>query len=299
VGGGLGAGTPLAQVYGAPDLAQLLPVAGLTLLIAGLNPTRIDTANRHLMLGRVTMLYLVGQIAGIVVMVVLAFVLRSVWALVIGAVIGAIIKLVLTWWLLPGPANRFRWEPEAALTLIHFGKWIFLSTACGFLLAQGDKAIFGAHLSLEELGFYNIGYFLASFPILLGGAVTGRILPPLYRDHPPAASVANAMRMARLRYGVSGRLIALLAGLALMGVPLVQLLYDDRYAAAGTIVVAVACVQMIVVIGMTYDQSALAAGDGRGYFLVIAGKAALQTVALIGGMAWFGLGGALIAQGVG
>jgi O-antigen/teichoic acid export membrane protein len=290
--------TPLAQVYAAPDLAQLLPVAGLTLLIAGFNPTRIDTANRHLLLGRVTMLDLAAQIAGIVVMVALAFAMRSVWALVIGAVIGAVIKLVLTSALLPGPANRFRWEPEAARALIHFGKWIFLSTACGFLLAQGDKAIFGASLRLEDLGFYNIGYFLASFPILLGGAVTGRILLPLYRDHPPAASIANARRMARLRYGLSGGLIVLLAGLALMGVPLVGLLYDDRYAAAGVIVVAVACVQMIAVIGMTYDQSALAAGNARGYFLVIAGKAALQTVALIGGMAWFGLGGALIAQGV-
>jgi putative intracellular protease/amidase len=61
--------------------------------------------------------------------------------------------------------------------------------------------------------------------------------------------------------------------------------------------VAVALVQMIVVIGMTYDQAALAAGDARGYFLVIAGKAALQTAALIGGMAWGGLGVALIAQG--
>jgi O-antigen/teichoic acid export membrane protein len=288
---------PAAAFYAAPDLAQLLPVAGLTLLIAGFNPTRIDTAHRHLLLGRVTVLDLTSQIAGIVVMVVLAYAMRSVWALVIGAVIGAAIKLALTWWLLPGPANRFRWEPASARALIRFGKWIFLSTACGFLLAQGDKAIFGGYLSLAELGFYNIGYFLASFPVLLGGAVTGRILLPLYRDHPPAGSSANAARMAQLRYGVSAVLIVLLAGLALFGVPLVGLLYDDRYADAGAIVVAVACVQMIVVIGMTYDQSALAAGNARGYFLVIAGKAVLQTVALMAGMAWVGLGGALLAQG--
>jgi O-antigen/teichoic acid export membrane protein len=288
---------PLARFYAAPDLARLLPVAALTLLIAGFSPTRIDTAHRHLHLTRVTVLDLAAQMAGIVVMVALAFALRSVWALVIGAVIGAAIKLILTWRLLPGPANRLRWEPAAARSLVHFGKWIFLSTACGFLLAQGDKAIVGAYLSLTELGFYNIGYFLASFPILLGGAVTGRILLPLYRDHPPRASAANAARMQRLRAAVSGGLIAVLAMLALSGVPLVQLLYDDRYAGAAAIVVAVALVQMIVVIGMTYDQAALAAGDARGYFLVIAGKAALQTVALIAGMAWGGLGVALMAQG--
>lgn len=289
---------PLAQFYAAPALAQLLPVAGLTLLIAGFNPTRIDTANRHLALGRVTVLDLISQIMGIVAMVLLAYALQSVWALVIGSVIGALVKLGLTWAFLPGEANRFRWEGAAARSLIHFGKWIFLSTACGFLLAQGDKAIFGAFLSLQELGLYNIGFFLASFPILLGGAVTGRILLPLYRDHPPAASARNAAKMARLRYGISCGLIGLLALLAFGGVALVGWLYDARYVAAGPVVVAVACVQMIVVVGMTYDQAALAAGNARGYFLVIAAKAALQTLALILGMMAGGLGGALLAQAV-
>ncbi len=289
---------PLAQFYAAPELAQLLPVAGLSLLIAGFNPTRIDTANRHLALGRVVALDLVAQIVGIVAMVGLAWLLQSVWALVIGAVTGAVAKLALTWALLPGPPNRWQWEPAAAWALIHFGKWIFLSTACGFLLAQGDKAIFGAYLSLQELGLYNIGYFLGSFPILMGGAVTGRVLLPLYREHPPAASHINAQKMARLRYGISAGLLGLLALLAFGGVALVQLMYDDRYTAAGAVVVAVALVQMVVVAGMTYDQSALAAGNARGYFAVIAAKAALQTVALIGGMHWSGLGGALLAQGV-
>ncbi|MBL9057749.1 MAG: oligosaccharide flippase family protein, partial [Rhodobacteraceae bacterium] len=42
---------PMARFYEAPELFQLLPAAGLTLLIAGFNPKRIDTANRHLLLG--------------------------------------------------------------------------------------------------------------------------------------------------------------------------------------------------------------------------------------------------------
>jgi O-antigen/teichoic acid export membrane protein len=103
--------------------------------------------------------------------------------------------------------------------------------------------------------------------------------------------------MAKLRYGISLGLILLLAALAFGGAALVHLLYDDRYNAAGAVVVAVACVQMIVVVGMTYDQSALAAGNARGYFAVIAAKAALQTCALIVGMHWAGLVGALLAQG--
>ena len=86
---------PLAMLWQAPDLVLLLPVAGVTLLIAGFNPTRIDTANRHLMLGRLTALDLVAQVIGIAAMVVLAFALQSVWALVIGAIIGSAAKLGL------------------------------------------------------------------------------------------------------------------------------------------------------------------------------------------------------------
>ncbi len=41
---------PVSIAYGEPMLAQLLPVAALTLVISGFRPTRMDTANRHLML---------------------------------------------------------------------------------------------------------------------------------------------------------------------------------------------------------------------------------------------------------
>ena len=289
---------PVAALYNAPDLRLLLPVAGITLLIAGFNPTRIDTANRHLLLGRVTLLDLMAQFIGIAAMLVLALVMQSVWALVIGAIFGSAAKLVILSKWLPGPANRVRWDKEAARDLIHFGKWIFLSTACGFLLAQGDKAIFGAYLSLQELGVYNIGYFLASFPVLLAGAVVGRIMIPLYRDHPPAASAANFTKMRRLRFGVTGGTLILLAVLALTGVALVEVMYDARYAGAGAIVVAIACMQMPGVVGMTYDQSALAAGDSRTYFLLMALKATVQTAAFLIGAAQGGVMGALLAQAI-
>ncbi len=290
---------PLAALWEAPDLRLLLPVAGLTLLISGFNPTRIDTANRHLLLGRLTALDLLAQVIGIVAMVVLALVWPSVWALVLGAILGSLAKLVLCWTGLPGLPNRFRWEPEAGRELIHFGKWIFLSTVCGFLLAQGDKAILGSYLSLDALGIYNIGFFLASFPALLAGAVVARVMIPLYRARMQiGAEGRGSDRLNRARWGLTAAVLLALAGLAMGGGPLVGLLYDDRYRAAGVIVTAVGLAQMPGILGMTYDQSALAAGDGRGYFVLTAARAVLQTLAFLAGAHWAGLGGALLGQAV-
>lgn len=287
---------PAAQFYAAPDLVYLMPVSGLMLLIGGFNPTRIDSATRHLLLGRVIVLDLAAQAAGTVAMILLALATQSVMALALGTVVSAVAKLALSHAYLPGHRNRLRWDAESGRELVHFGKWIFLSTACGFLMWQGDKAILGMFLPLDQLGIYNIGYFLASAPVLLGQAVTGRVLIPLYRNHPPAASAGNFRRLRRMRFGLSAILFALLAVFAFFGGPIVQLLYDDRYAQAGAVTVLVACVQLPLVIGMTYDQSALADGDSRMFFVIMALRAAVQSGAFVLGVTQGGLYGALLAQ---
>lgn len=288
---------PAALLYGEPLLARLLPVAGLALLIAGFNPTRILTAHRNLGVGRLTALDLLSQAVGLAAMVALALMFRSVWALVIGGLVGTGAKLVLTHLNMLGHRNRLRWEPSAARELVRFGKWIFLSTALGFFMTQGDKAILGKYLTMQGLGIYNIGYFLASFPTLLGMAVVSQVMIPLYRERPPWEGRGNYLKLRRMRMLLTGAILSMLIVLAFCGVPLVGLLYDARYQAAGGIVVAIACIQMFALIGMTYDQAALAAGQSRGYFLLFVARATLQIGGLLIGAHLAGLGGALAGQG--
>ena len=281
---------PISLFYGEPALATYLPIAALSLLVAGFNPTRIETAHRHLLMGRLTALDLLSQVIGIAVMILLAIWLQSVAALVIGGVVQAIAKLALTHLYLPGDANRFRWEAPAVKELITFGKWIFLSTVFWFFASQGDKAILGKFLTLETLGIYNIGFFLASFPLLLGTNVTSRVMIPVYREG------ADPRRLAKLRYGLSGGVIGLLLVMALAGPWLVEVLYDDRYLSAGAIVTLLGVGLIPQVIGMTYDQAALAAGDSRRFFIYNAIRSTLQVGLLLAGAIWAGLIGAILGM---
>lgn len=289
---------PMAWFYGAPELLYYLPIAGIGLAIAGFNPTRIETAHRHLLVGRVTLLDLAAQSIGVGTMVLLAWTSGSVIALVLGGVVQAAAKLALTYYGLPGMRNQFRWEATAAKELIRFGKWIFLSTAFWFLTSQGDRAILGKFVSLEVLGIYNIGFFLASFPMLLGHAVNQRLMIPVYRDKPVAADPQNRRRQRQLRTGLTAAILSLLLLMAWIGPWLVDLLYDDRYVQAGPMIVLISLTLVPAVITMTYDQAALAAGDSRGFFAFTACRALLQTGLFLLAVAWFGLPGGILAMGL-
>lgn len=289
---------PMAQFYNEPDLAFFLPIAGLSMLIAGFNTTKIETAHRHLMVGRVTVLDLLSQLTGLIGMVGLAYATQSVIALVCGGIIQSTARLVLTWLLLPGHQNRFHWEPRAARDLIQFGKWLFLSTLCWFFASQGDRIILGKFLPLETLGLYNIGYFMASFPLLLAQNVNGRLMIPVYRDKPASASKENFLQHRKLRSGITAGLLCLSMILAFAGPGLVDFLYDDRYAMSGAMVTLLSCLLMPGLIVLTYDQAALAAGDSKSYFVYSAARAGAQIGFVWLGIAQFGLIGAIFGMGL-
>ncbi|MBR9650564.1 oligosaccharide flippase family protein [Thalassovita aquimarina] len=288
---------PMSLFYEEPQLLYLLPVAGLTLLINGFNPTKLETANRHLRAGRVTLIDIGVQVVGLIVAVTAAWITGSVWALVISGIASAVAQVVFLAHFLPGNPNRLRWEKRAADELIHFGKWIFLSTICGFFIGQSDKLVIGKYLSLDEFGVYNIGFFLASFPLLLGGMVTRKVLIPIYRENPPRESLENFLRLRKMRIYATALLLAMVIAVALLGVWLVDLLYDPRYQRAGAVVVVLACMQMPQIIVLTYDQAALAAGDSKRFFVLAAARGILIFGGLLIGLELAGMLGALLGLG--
>jgi O-antigen/teichoic acid export membrane protein len=289
---------PVATLYGEPLLAWILPCAGITLFITGFNPTRLDSANRHLLMGRLTGLDLSVQAVTVVITIALAWYLESVWALVISGIISSILVLTAYNVFLPGQRNRFQWEREAADELISFGKWIFLSTICGFLYMQGDKLLIGKFLTLEQFGIYNIGFFLASFPLLMGSMMTRKLLIPLYRERPPSESMENFRSLQRMRFSLTAGMMALTGGLSVAGVVLIDFMYDPRYLMAGAVVVLIAAMQMPQILVMTYEQAALASGDSRRFFVLSAARAVLTLGCLYVGLRFGGLFGALIGQGI-
>jgi O-antigen/teichoic acid export membrane protein len=203
--------------------------------------------------------------------------------------------VALAWTVLPGIINRPRLERPAMAELIHFGKWIFLSTVAGFLVQQADKLVLGRYLTMTELGLYNIGFFLASFPLMLGTTLVVRLMIPVYRESPPQDSAANFARLRRIRVSLSLSLMGMMAPLVLAGPWLVDLLYDDRYTASGAVVVLIGLALMPQLVTVAYDRAALAKGDSRGFFVVNGVRAAVMVGLLALLVPGQGISGAAVA----
>lgn len=287
---------PAAHFYGEDILVAMMMVASVQFVILGFMPTRFETAKRHLLVGRVTLLDAISQILGLIAMLALAIWTQSVWALIFGTLFGVAVRVIIFSLFLPGERNRLCWEKKAIHELVHFGKWIFLSTAFGFLISQGDRLVLGKFLPLDVFGVYVIGFFLGSFPAMLGGVVNGMLLIPVYRERPPAESRDNFLKLRKLRVLATSGLFVLISMFALGGPWLVEFLYDDRYLSAGAIVVLIACASFPVVIGMTYDAAALAAGNSKAFCLLSMLKATLTILGLVIGVSLGGVVGALVGQ---
>ena len=182
--GTLGLAGPVAALYDAPDLARLLPVAGLTLLIAGFNPTRIDTANRHLLLGRVTALDLVAQTIGIGAMVALALALGTVWALVIGAV--AVIRLAPSFPpVAASPVGRWLAQVNLRVVLPYFA-WFLLLAVLDIGFQWLATRAFGIPIPWEVLAArIPILYVVLSVPSLGGFGPRELTWAYLFSDYGP------------------------------------------------------------------------------------------------------------------
>ncbi len=252
---------PVAAFYEQPQLLLLVPAAGLSCILSGFNSTALYTENRRLALGRLTILGIVSQVIGLVVMAVWAYTVPTVWALLGGSVVTAFFKMLFSHLFLPGIRNRFHWDTEVWKELFSFGRWIFLSTAFSFLASQGDRLILGKCLDIGRLGVYNIALFLATAVVSALTSVSMNALFPLYSRLTEEDPCEYEQRIWKYRLVFLAVGYPVLAGLIVFGDTIVQVLYDTRYAEAGLMLQILSIGSVANVMLLTLSNVPLAVGN--------------------------------------
>lgn len=262
---------PFAAMFARNDpaawqLMYLLPVAGFGAVLQGFNSTALATLNKHLRLGRLTMLELSSQIVSLTVMISWALVHPTAWAMVAGGLASAAYKMVASHRIVPGHRVRMTWNRECAGELIRFGKWIFLSTLFTFLALNLDKLILGNVLTLDQLGLYSIALVFGRVALHVTGRLGGTVLFPVYSkyQHDTARMMSVALRAREVVLWVG---LAVCLGLAIGSPLFFEVLWPGEYHGAGVIAQwAVLYIWMMIVLH-TMDRIPLAMGNSRALFV--------------------------------
>jgi O-antigen/teichoic acid export membrane protein len=285
-----------AFVYHQPQLLFLMPVAGFSAVISGFSSTALFTELRRLSLGRLTLLEVGSQAAGIALMSVWAWLHPTVWALVGGTLVSTLVRMAASHWLLPGESNRWHWDRTAAGELVRFGRWIFLSTALSFLASQGDRLVLGRFITMDMLGIYGIALFLAQAALSALQSVSNKVLFPLYSRLTEADPAELRRRLWKYRLLLLGAICPVLVGLTVFGDVVIRILYDHRYQEAGWMLQVLSAGTIGAVILTTLSPVLLAVGDSFRFMVLLLGR----SLALLAAMALGGwIGGHVALPGLG
>jgi O-antigen/teichoic acid export membrane protein len=253
---------PAGSVYTDARVPAVILVVSLYGVVTGLESTNVYLARRHLQEATLTKIDLVCQIFIALVVIGIALFSPSVWALATGWVAGAVLKTTLTHRLLPGPRNRLEWDRAALLQILHFGKWVILSSTLSFMLTSGDRILLGFFLDAPSMGHYATA-------MVLFGAVQAAVLKVVGHAVLPALSEVNRSNpsllkatLYKLRLPIDAVCLFTAGALVFLGQGIVGVLYDPRYQPAGWMLSAIGMVLMATRLDV-FDQCLIAQGKTR------------------------------------
>lgn len=285
---------PEGTVYADPLLCPVVAVLSFAALIAGFESTRIARAERMLAQANIVRMELLSQALGIGCMITWAVFDRTIWALVAGGVVTATTRVALSHLALPGTGDHWVWNGEMFREIVHYGKWIFLTSVLGFAVNNGDRLLLGGLVTPEAMGLYVIAFLIADAITQLMSKLLASVsfpaLSEVARDRPAELKAAYY----RFRLPIDALTLFTAGALFIAGDAVIDLLFDDRYRGAGAILEILALSLVFVRYGVA-EMCCLALGKPRILSMQIAVRG-LALYSLIPALFYlFGFEGALWA----
>lgn len=223
---------PLSNFYDIP--AAAIQLGSLTLAIGGLSSMSLFLLQRDLKLGRLNSFDLSMDAVGAALVITLTYFNPNIWGLITANVLAASVRLVASHVIAPEKyRGRFLLDQRHLREIMHFGKWIFVSSLLAFFCANFDKLYLAYSVPLGVLGIYGIARNIADLPVMLMGRLGHLVLFPLIasQSHNRSIDVREQLRSMRLK-------VLCIAALGIGGAIsvsdiAVNLVYDARYHEAG------------------------------------------------------------------
>lgn len=255
----LGLAYPASLFYEDDVFLTIIPIMSLAILILGFQSTGRFLLQKRMDVKRFGIfemtLALVSSVVGLVMVWYRPTVATMAWSLVIATLLGTI----GTYFLVPDIRHRWRLSEQHIWKIVHFGKWVFLSSILFFLAMNFDRLYLGKHITLTLLGVYGVARSLSDVASLMALRIGSLVI------FPKVAAIQNAGLAPRPAMAAWRWRLMLLAAVA-MGLflavsdQIVFLLYDHRYDGAAFLLPILGLGVWFSVLGIVADAAMVGLG---------------------------------------
>lgn len=230
-----------ARLYGDQRYVDVMHLLALAMLVNGFINIGVADFRRNLEFSKDFKYNVITQAAGVLTTLGLAFLLRSYWALVFGNLARSLAALALSYAM---HDHRPRLTLSARHEMFGFSFWVMVRSMAHFLVSSGDRLVLGAFFSASITGYYAIANSLATMAVF-------ELLNPIGRALLPGIAAKQGDRewerrnLRKIFGGTATVAAAAGVGLASVATPAITLIYGERFAEAGPMLVIMAFVATI------------------------------------------------------
>jgi O-antigen/teichoic acid export membrane protein len=284
---------PIDSVFADPLFPWITAALGTSLVFAGFESATLGLNARRLNLKPLVYVDLAGKVLTLPIMFAAAWCFPNAWALVIGSVASSFVRVIMSHAAVTGPRMALEWKAAHFKEILHFGKWITVSSIASFVTSQSDVIILGLILPGSQLGTYFIAKMLIGTADGLLERLQSSLSLPIFGE--VLRKDPRNLRNRYYRYRLPLDLVAgFCSGFALVnGDLIIGVLYDSRYSDAGPMLQTLA-----IALAFTPLQFIRSAFTAIGETYVPASVSIAEAISLVAfmvtGFAAFGESGAVM-----
>lgn len=222
-------------VYGAPVLPAALAASGFQLIFQGFSSVNQHVYARDMRFFRITMMQIVQAFIMPTLTIMIALYHPSVWAFVIAGLGTAASGFAMSFYLFPGASMRFCLNPGYRRELYVRGRWIMSSSAIFVFSSNADQIVLSLFTSPAFLGVYYIAKQIFMVPKSFADNLIGAVRIQVFKNILPKSQAEFHQKYYRFRRPIDLLIFVFIGGILVSGPTLIDLMYDDRYLEAGTI----------------------------------------------------------------
>jgi len=282
----------IGQIYGSEILVDIIRVSALVLPLGSLKIVPLAIALRNMDYKYRALVEMAGQFAMATSSIILATMGYGVWTLVYAVIIGQIV-VVAAYLPLLKSFPRLVINVARIKEIASYGLYLMGSEILGFLTKRADVMIIGLFLTDKQVGFYSMGFHLATLPLDKIGSIFNSVAFPAVSRIKENTAFAKSLFLNMHKYLLLVT-YPILVGFALVAEDLVLLLLTEKWMPLVPVLQALCILNLLRISGMIMPFIMAGLGHPKAVFQFnTLGSIVLPVAFLVG--AQYGLSGVLLS----